>query len=148
MAKRKPARTNKDVVDAFTRLFNEIEPETEEEIDTILREAGLDPDELASRMQVFAEKALVESPLNWRNQVDQLHEEQSRLARLSSSLPLSRQEIIAAIQSLLARIPGDQSARAFAHYRNLEQTTDEDLSSLLDELRYLDAQQHKNDDKS
>jgi len=63
---RRPIETGEDLVRAFADLFDEIEPETPEEIDAVLREAGYDPDEVGARMEAVAERALVDSPLNWR----------------------------------------------------------------------------------
>lgn len=39
-------------------LFNEIGPETSEEIDAVLRESGYDPNEVSARMKVVAEYAI------------------------------------------------------------------------------------------
>ena len=43
---------------AFTTLFDAVEPNTPEEIDAVLLEAGYNPDDIATRMQAFADKAL------------------------------------------------------------------------------------------
>jgi len=57
---RRPIETSEDLVRAFADLFDEIEPETPEEIDAVLREAGYDPDEVGARMKAVAERALNE----------------------------------------------------------------------------------------
>lgn len=147
MAKRKSTPTNEELIDAFTDLFNAVEPETPEEIDAVLSESGLDPDDVAARMRAFAQKAIEASPYNWRNQADSLREEQERLARRSSDLRLSREEMMRTIESLTTGLGRGQRARAAAYYRNLEEATDEDLASLLDELRYLQNQDESTDDE-
>ena len=58
MGRRKKQSTRKEFVEAFFELFGELESESPEEIDSILREAGYDPDEVGARMQRVAEEAL------------------------------------------------------------------------------------------
>ena len=52
--------TGQDLVTAFSSLFDELEPETPEEVDVTLREFGYDPDELGARVKDAAERALEE----------------------------------------------------------------------------------------
>ncbi len=47
-----------ELVSAFADLFDEVEPETPEEIDDALRDEGYDPDEVGARMAEFAEREL------------------------------------------------------------------------------------------
>jgi len=51
-------KTSEDLVRAFADLFDEVEPETPEEVDAALREAGYDPDQVAARMKAVAQEAL------------------------------------------------------------------------------------------
>jgi hypothetical protein len=51
-------KKGKPFIDALADLFDEIELETPEEIDTVLREAGYEPDEVGRRMAAAAQKAL------------------------------------------------------------------------------------------
>jgi len=46
------------LVRLFDQLFNETEPKTAEEVDEILREAGYNPHDIASRMKALAETTL------------------------------------------------------------------------------------------
>jgi DNA-directed RNA polymerase subunit F len=142
MTKSGPPKTSEDLVRAVADLFDEVEPETQEEIDAVLREAGHDPDEVAARMKVVAERALASSPFNWRNRAQrELADERARYERLASVLPRSRADILSAIQALLAQL-GGRTQQAYAHFRNFESATDEDLARLLSELEYLASQQH------
>ena len=50
--------TGQNLVTAFGSLFDGLEPETPEEIDAALREAGYDPDELGARIKAAADQAL------------------------------------------------------------------------------------------
>lgn len=59
--KKTPIKTSAEFLRAIANLFDEIEPETPEEIDEVLREAGYDPDEIGKRMKAVAEKTLAET---------------------------------------------------------------------------------------
>jgi hypothetical protein len=139
MNKQQPPATEEELVHAYADLFNEVEPETPEEIDAVLREGGHDPDSIAARMKSIAERALARSPLNWRNRAQQELEAEKR--KLDSVTPIVRRrrgEMITAIQQLLSRLHAHQLAPTHA-YRNFDQATDDDLASLLAELEYLVA---------
>lgn len=143
MDERRPPVTEEELVRAFANLFNEVEPETPEEINATLRDAGYDPDTVAARMKAVAERAIMDSPLNWRNRAKQeLEEERHRRGVAESSAPQSRKDIINAIRRLLTQIHGNQVELA-THFRNFDQATNDDLVSLLGDLEYLAAQQHK-----
>ncbi|MCZ7570771.1 MAG: hypothetical protein M5U01_19600 [Ardenticatenaceae bacterium] len=145
MSEQKPIKTDKELVEAFDALFAEIPPpETPEEIDAILREASFDPDEVGARMQAAAERAWASSPLNWRNQNQKLTEAREHLESKSSTDRRSRAKILEDIEQTLAFLAsvltGNAQERLAAHHRNLEQATDDDLASLLDELQFLKDQ--------
>lgn len=54
--KRRPIKTSGDLVRVFANLFDAIEPESPEEIDQVLREAGYDADAVGARMKAAAEQ--------------------------------------------------------------------------------------------
>jgi hypothetical protein len=145
MTKPKTPMTSEDLVRVFADLFDEVEPETPEEVDDVLREAGHDPDVVAARMRAVAEQALAASPLNWRNRAqEELTNERAQFERSKSESPRSRADTVKAIQQLLTQI-GGQAKQAHAYFRNFESATDEDLMTLLSELEYLASQRHKQD---
>lgn len=134
MKKRRHVETSEDLVRAFANLFDEVAPETPEEIDAELCEAGYDPDKIGARMQAVAGQALANSPLNWRSRAQrELEDERARIAGFAATSLRSRAEVIVAIKQLVAQSGGQM---VYAH-RNLESETDEDLASLLAELEYL-----------
>ena len=142
MGETRPPETSKDLVEAFASLFDEVEPETPEEIDAVLREAGHDPREVATRMKAIAEKAIADSPLNWRERAKKdLPVALARLRQLSSTVTRERSEIVKAIQELIAQL-GAEGQPAYAHFRNLDTVSDEDLASLLADIEYLSSQQN------
>lgn len=149
MTKRRPIETSEDLVRTLADLFDEVELESPEEIDTMLRDAGYDPEEIGARMKTAAEQALEDSPFNWRNRAQkELEEERSRLEGfLSDSAEKSREEIIRAIDHLKTLL-GGQAQQVHAFHRNLESESDEDLAKLLSELEYLASQQNDQDKKN
>ena len=143
MNERRPPTTEDELIHAFTDLFNAVEPETPEEIQTTLRDAGYDPDSVAARMQAIAARAIENSPLNWRKRAQvELESEKARLEIIPSAQPGNRADIINFIKQLLTGLSGQQFEHA-AHFRNFDQATDEDLASLLADLEYLVARQRE-----
>jgi hypothetical protein len=139
MNKRRPPATEEELVHTFADLFDEVEPDTPEEVDAVLQEGGHDPDTIAARMKSIAERALARSPLNWRNRAQrEVEAERSKLDKVTPIVRRGRGEMITAIQQLLSRLQAHQLAPAHA-YRNFDQATDDDLASLLAELEYLVA---------
>ena len=148
MSKRKPLETEEELEEALDKLFDEIPPpETPEEVDETLREAGYDPEAIAAQMKAFAEQALANSPLNWRNRAPQeIEAGRSRLAEFLSNTPKNRDDLVQAIRQQLSQLGGQA---AYAH-RNLELETasDEDLAGWLADLQYLASQQDTPDEEN
>ncbi len=142
MKQRKQIETSAELVRAFADLFDEVVPETAEEIDAELRAAGYNPEEIGASMQIAAQQALAQSPLNWRNRAKrELEGERARIDKFTRPMLRGRAELIAAIRQVLAQSGGHM---AYAH-RNLELETDEDLATLLEELEYLASRQQGQD---
>jgi hypothetical protein len=133
-------RTVEDFVHMFNEFLDEEDPMTPEEVDADLREAGFDVETVGAEMEAVAERALAESPWNWRNRAQQLEDERARFERVTTALQGSREDIVRAIQQLLAQL-GSRARVAYAHFRNFESATEEDLVSLLSELEYLASRQ-------
>ena len=142
MSIRKPPESEQDILNAFADLFDEIQPETSEEIDTILIEAGFEPEQVAANMQALAEKALSESPLNWRKQASRDRQQaEEGLRELESTTPTNRTDILTALRDFAKRRP-EQYQLAMVQFRNnVEEASDKDLQTLLTELIYLESQQ-------
>lgn len=140
MPNRKPPATDQDLIRAITDSFNEVEPDSPEEVDAILQEAGFDPDKVGSEIKAVAERALKESPLNWRERAQEMEDAKVRLTAFTLAIPTSRSDIINAIKELVAKLGSGKSELAMAQYRNFENASDEDLASLLRQLQYLSTQ--------
>ena len=70
----KGQRTPEELIQAVADLFNEVEPETPEEIEAVLREAGYDPDAIREQMKTIAERALSKQPQKWSEKIQTLPE--------------------------------------------------------------------------
>jgi hypothetical protein len=140
MKKRDAPQTDEELTQAFDILFFEFLLESPDVVDTILQEAGYNPDEVVRQMRTCAKGAWERSSLNWRNRArKEVAEEQARLTDLSEVVQCDRSGMIAAIKQLLAQVENKQQSLA-VHFRKLEQASDDDLASLLEELEYLVGQ--------
>lgn len=149
MPNRKPPVTDDELIKAVADAFDQIEPETPSEIDAVLREAGHDPERVATEFKALAEQELEQSPLNWRKRARaEMEKEKTRLEGFEPStlVPVRRADLIAAIQKLMSQLGSNTDSVALAHFRNFDQATDEDLASMLTELEYLATKTHTSDD--
>lgn len=143
MTTKKTPATDKEILEFVVDLIGEdIASNDAEEVDMVLREAGLDPDALAQHYEQVAQEAWAQSPLNWRNRArSQLERTKEHFASIQpKSTPTSRNEILEAIQAVTDRL-GQHGQPALAAYRNFTEATDEDLRSILRDLEYLASQQ-------
>ena len=150
MNDRKAPETEQELLERVGELFDEIDPETPEELDAALQEAGFDPDAIGARMEALAREALQQSPLNWRNQAHkEMEAERQRLAAAQrvSPGPANREAIKSSIQALVGRLGPAAGQLGTAHHRNLEDASDDDLLSLLADLEYLAGHEDGSDTK-
>ena len=143
MTDSKFSKTEQEVLDTILELLVDLEPESTEEVDAELRAAELDPQAMSSHIENIVQAALVKSPFNWRVQEREKIEQERHRYSLSKSQrkTASRVEAINRIQQLSTHY-GVQFAGL--HHRNLENASDEDLISLLNQLEFLaDAQQEE-----
>lgn len=147
MPKRKPPETDAELLAAFADLFDEIEMESDEDTDEVLRAAGYDLAALDSEIRAIVDETVASSPLNWRNKQAEIAQVKERFNRMQKRL-LSRPEMETTAKALIAKIP--QSERPAIHFRNFEEMTDEDLASWLIELNFLieDSDPDKDSDVS
>lgn len=136
-------KTEAALLGRLVDLFDEDGPTTTEEIDAELQAVGIDPMELRASTDMIVEAAFRASPYHWRNRAPQ-ERAVAELALSKSPAPMkgSRNEIVAEIRRILDYLPTLGSAPLVqVHCRNFEKSTDEDLASLLAELRFLEGRQ-------
>jgi hypothetical protein len=139
---KKPPETYRAFVDRLADLFDQIPPETVEEAEQELRDAGFDPEAVGQRMKILAEQTLARSRLNWRiNAAEERGRVVDKLTHFVARVPEARSELETAIRQILERSPQFGNLPAVtAHFRNFAEATDEDLKSLLFELEFLHMQ--------
>jgi arginine repressor len=143
MSERKPIRTDEELGRAIDELLQEFEPETQEEISNSLRQAGYDS---AILQQIGRDLATVEaakSPLHWRNRARQQQSEfEAQSQSIKSRIKKTRKEIEQAISQFVSANP---SVVALQH-RNLQTMSDEDVTSLWDQIQALASQEDSQDE--
>jgi hypothetical protein len=141
----KKNRTYKDYLLSLLALLNTKEELTIHDTDQVLAEAGYNPAEVGKKFQTIADQSIKQSIHNWRNRAH-LEHEQAKATFLEKNKPasshLSRSELLDAINNLLAQ----ENLKIAPAYRNLSAQTDEDLESMLRQLKYLIAQRAKKSD--
>lgn len=128
-----------DLVRILAELFDEIGPESPDELDAVLRQAGFNPDEVAARINHVARQALRSSSEEWRATArKEMEDDRTRLERMPSEPLRGREDVIKAIGRLVASISRVNPAWApSTEFRNLDQVSDADLAGILNELEYL-----------
>jgi hypothetical protein len=140
--------TDRDVAEAFETLFDEtLLPESREEAEEIILEAGIDPEKWDNEMNIMVQKLLRDSPLNWRNIAqEEIFNIVSDLENIPKRVNKTIQELWELIDKALEELyPSKQNIPVA--YRNLEEVTKEDLASLLQELEYQLHEERKMDDE-
>jgi len=134
-------RNDDEILDAFADLLSEIVPEDREEIETLLIEAGLDPEKVRQEASELVRNLRARTPLDWRNRREILEEVRGRHTEAGSDLPNNRQGLLERLSELLT----DPSLkRAHAHYRDRkpEDLSDEELRSLVHDLEFILDERH------
>lgn len=124
-------RTDLDIASDFDALFNQIpEPTSEQEISDYLVEAGYDVDKLKANGKSFVDNLMAN---NWRFRDPQVIQE---AAKKINAIPLrenlGHEQLVATIKRLKNALDPQLSLA----FRNLDELTDQDLRSILQELEY------------
>lgn len=134
MDENKSKRTDLEIANDFDRLFDEIpEPETDEEIRALLIEAGYNLETLRTQGIEFVNDLMAN---NWRfASSNEIEDTITKIDEMPIRNGWNRGQLTTAIQKLseaLAHV-GRQPSLAF---RNLEELTESDLATILQELEY------------
>ncbi len=134
MTQRKPPETDNDVLTVLTELFCELDVESNEEAEQILRAAGYTPSTVRTNARNLVNQALATSPLNWRNQKSAITKLKEQIIQKSGKF-LSRLDMEAKVKELLSLIPPSQLVAT--HFRDFKEMTDADLASWIEDLSML-----------
>lgn len=134
MDENKSKKTDVDIAGEFDHLFDEIsEPETNEETDTYLVDAGYDLTTLKAKGLEFVNNLIAN---NWRFvTTDEVDEAAKKISEIPFRGSWNRNQLLKAIQKVSESLAlgGAEPVLAF---RNLEKLPDVDLASILQELEY------------
>ncbi|KAA3642042.1 MAG: hypothetical protein DWQ07_25955 [Chloroflexi bacterium] len=145
MTERKPIRSEEELAEAFDQLFSEIpSPQSQEEINDFIREAGINPDEFGVQIKELAVKALQTSPYNWRNKQAQAEIEEAgvQIDKIEKIGNADRLKLLDMIDNIVNKIKDSNPQFVPVHYRNKLELPEEDLASLLQELVFIAKQEN------
>lgn len=139
MDKKTPG-TVSEFLNRFTEFLIDSEGESIEDLEEDLRVEGINPEEVVQQLQSFVGAKLDEYRLAWREQARQERAAMlERLRKVPSDSPDTPQGIREKISEILSGMWGQPSQRyAHAHFRKLEEVTENDLKDLLDDLKRLE----------
>ncbi len=133
MGAEKEPKTPSEFLDRLGEFLMERPEESVEDLRARLRDEGVDPDQAVARVRQLVDEKLKESRLAWRQKARQ---ERSGLAEglagVHSFAQWTREQMLARAREIMAGTRGAQPA--YAHFRNFERMTDEDLRSLLEDF--------------
>lgn len=139
MADRKPPETASEFLNRLAELLTSVPDRSLEELKEDLRSQGIDPEAVVERVQRLVETRLNEYRLKWQKQAKR--ERLAILERLrdvTAKLPAARSELERLLDEILSGLWGSRAqVYAQAYFRKLEQVTDNDLRSLLEDIERL-----------
>lgn len=135
MERRNSTRSEVDVLNTFTELFNEILEDDMEVVDAELRAAGYDPEAAGRRLRAVAEQALGESPLNLRYQEPGDLSQASLRHDLTPPLSQAKRDMLCQhLDRLLGGLYRSHSVHRSASRCLMQYLSDENLLQFLSEL--------------
>jgi len=134
MEPNKSKKTDLEIASAFDSLFNETpEPETDEEIQVFLADAGYDIQTLGARGRDFVNDLMAG---NWRFvSPEELNQVSAQIDEVPLRLDWSKERLIAAVQKIMSQLTSAGMQPRFG-FRNQEQLTESDFATILQELEY------------
>ncbi|MBN1454314.1 MAG: hypothetical protein JW963_25075 [Anaerolineales bacterium] len=134
MDKNKPHKADEDIVREFDRLFDEIpEPSTDEEIENYLIDSGYNIDDLKVKGLEFIRDLIAN---NWRfTTSDEIDKEATEINKIPLREDWERNRLLQAIRKA-SEILTQSGGEPVLAFRNLENLTERDLASVLQELEY------------
>jgi len=145
MKNNKRIETEEQLIQVLEEFFCDVtEEESIENVESELRDLGYDLTKLEKKGRDIAKLHIANSPLNWRNKSKkeiELAKANLDKARIHEDQELDRKSIIDEIQMILLSLGNKNSNFVPAHFRNFETASDNDLSSMLEQLKYLTSDQ-------
>jgi len=129
-----------EFLDRLTELLTNLPERSTEELKEDIRAEGINPEQIVNRVQRLVETKLDEHRLAWREQARKGRTAMlERFHRVTSDSPDTPQGIREKIKDILSGVWGQQAqSYAYAHFRKLEEVTENDLKTLLDDVKRLE----------
>jgi len=145
MKNNKRIETEEQLLQVLEEFFCDVtEDEPIENIESELRDLGYDLAKLEKRGKEIVDLHIANSPLNWRNKAKkeiEIAKANLDKARIHEDKELDRKSLIDEIRAVLLSLGNKNSNFAPAHFRNFETASDNDLLSMLEQLKYLTSDQ-------
>jgi len=134
---RKMANTSSEFLDNLCDFLTKTEGLSQEELKEELRDEGINPEELVSKVSLLIKSKLREAKGAWKKDA---HEKRSALLKVMASasydIPKSIPELKEKIKEMLMGL-NDNKINAQAYFRNLDDIVEEDLKSFYEDLLKL-----------
>lgn len=130
----KSKRTDLDIASEFDRLFNEIpEPVSDEEVRAYLEEAGYSVEKLKAEGAAFVKDLIAN---NWRfADLRDIHDAAAEINEVPLRKGWNRDRLTSAIERISAALSSGEAQLSLG-FRNLDELTNTDLATILQELEY------------
>jgi hypothetical protein len=124
-----------ELLDAFADLMAERAPDDPGEIDTLLREAGLDPVKIEAEVTALIAEARAKTPIDWRNRRQEMDTMSAKHQSAGNDLPSDHQGLLDFLQRLMSQ---PSTKMTYAHYRGREpeDLSIEELRSFIQDIRF------------
>jgi hypothetical protein len=131
-----PLNDDEELLRAFADLLDDVIPEDPDDIESLLKEVGLDPREIESKTRALIHQARASTPLDWRNKRAQMKAVLDQHEKLGNQLPSDRKSLMEIWQQLTSK---RKASALTAHFRNQkpEAMTDEELRSLIKDALFV-----------
>lgn len=135
-----------EILEAFIELLTGIVPDDPVEISNLLKVVGLDPLEVKKEAADLISNLRSQTPLDWRNNISEVDEAQSKHTLVGKDLPTDRQNLITLFEQLLS-VPAVK--KIHSHYRNIKtaELSDDEIRTYIQDLSFIIDEQRKKADK-
>lgn len=131
----KSKKTDLEIASEFDRLFDEIpEPDSDEDVRIFLEEAGYNVEKLKTEGVAFVNDLIAK---NWRfANLSDIHDAAAAINKVPVRRGWARRKLTAAIDKISVALSSSGGAQPSLAFRNLDELTDADLATILQELEY------------
>lgn len=133
------AREASEFLDNLVEFYSDFEDLSLEELKAEIREEGINPEALLSKAKELIESKIKDANLAWKEEAKKKRTSLlKQLATIKVEVPESISDLRKKISDIIrGEHGGDLQCHAAAHFKNIEEITDEDLISLYEDFMKL-----------